>query len=52
MQKCYFSKAECDEFFTRTGMMYTLQEIDVLSVYVTVPTQRCVDYRNPLHLWL
>lgn len=42
-KKYYFSKVECDEFFARTGVMYTQQEIDVLNVYVTVPAQRCVD---------
>lgn len=31
------SKVECDEFFTRTRMMYTVYEIGILNVYVTMP---------------
>lgn len=31
------SKVECDEFFTRTRMMYTVYEIGILNIYVTMP---------------
>lgn len=39
--------SECDEFFTRTRMMYTIYKIDLLNVYVTRPAQQCMDYNNP-----
>lgn len=41
------SKVECDEFFTRTRMIYTIYEIGILNVYVTMPAQQCMDYSNP-----
>lgn len=48
--KYYFSEVECDEFLTRTRMMYTIYEIDILNGYVTMPAKQRMDY-GILYLW-